>query len=207
MDIKIINSWADVTVSQYVELASIEKGEYNDNLDKGAAMISVLYNINALKININDFTRLAATLKFMTQPINKNKVKSSYELNGKIYQLYTDYTSVTTAQYIDYTNYQREGDIIGLLSVVLIPDGHDYCDGGYSPAEARNDIEKMNIEDALGIVNFFLESSATLIQRTLHFLRYRLRRTLRKKDREKARELNQKIKELEAATGEFYRIF
>lgn len=205
MDIKIKKNWNDVTLGEYVQLESVTKTPHDDILDRGVAMVSALYDIDALQLPLSAFTALSSSMKFIGDRIPKKKVKSVYKLNGNDYELRADYTAFTTAQYVDYTNYQKQGDYIGMLSVVLIPKGHAYCDG-YDLDKAKADIEDINVTQAMGIMDFFLKASATFTQHIIHYLRRKMKRTLRK-DKEKAMIIDKNMKALEQTIGGFWHTF
>ena len=52
--------------------------------------------------------------------------------------------NVTTAQYVDFTNYSKSNDISKMLSVFMIPEGHKYNDG-YDMLQVINDINDLPV--------------------------------------------------------------
>lgn len=204
MQIEVIRKWSDLNVGRFVEISSVLKTEYDDEMEKGVALVSAAYGIDARNIAFNDFKTLSATLALLDTQITPNKVKSTYEMNGNEYVLNVNHVDFTTAQYMDMISAQKKNDTITFLSVVLLPKGKIYMDG-YDITKVKDDICSMNICDAVGIINFFQISSTAFIQLLVTYFRKRMKKLLRKK-KVKKKELEQKMKRLETMIGEFYLI-
>lgn len=189
-------NWNNLTIDKYQQLLTIENSEYSDIIDKGVAMVSIIYDVDALNMPFNDFNSLLGTLTFLGDKITPNKVKNEYILNGRKYNLYTNYTDLTTAQYIDYTNYSKNNDYIGMLSVVLLPTNHQYNDG-YDIEQVKDDVSSMSVTDAFGIATFFLTSSKIYTRLILRYLRQRLTMMLKGKKKEEKAKLIKEMKALE----------
>ena len=73
-----------------------------------------------------------------------------------------DIPSITTAQYVDYQNYMKEEhiDLQKVISVFLIPEGHNYNDG-YNMKEVIADIDDMRFVDAQAL-GFFIQKQSGL---------------------------------------------
>lgn len=206
MEIKIIKDWRDITLGQFIEIDSVIKTEYKDEIEKAVALVSVAYGIDANKIPFSDFQTLSGTLALLSEKTPLNKVKNAYNINGTEYTLDTNYISFTTAQYMDMIEYQKQNDIIGFLSVVLIPKGHTY-NSDYDIEKTKDDLTMLSVADGLGIVNFFQLASVTFIQRFLRYSQRGIKRLLRKEDKTKAKELEDKMKRLEAMIGGYCRTY
>lgn len=202
MEIELIKNWSDLNVGRFVEISSVLKTDYEDEMEKGVALVSAAYGIDARNIAFNDFKTLSGTLALLDTQITPNKVKSAYELNGNEYVLNINHTDFTTAQYMDLISAQQQNDTITFLSVVLLPKGKIYMDG-YDIDKVKDDICSMSICDAIGVINFFQISSTAFIQHLVTYFRKRMKKLLRKKKVNK-KELNEKMKRLEAMIGEFY---
>lgn len=206
MEINLIKKWNDLTLGRYIEIDSVLKTEYDDEIEKGIALVSAAYGIDARNIDFNAFKTLSGTLALLNGVMPQNKVKNAYTINGTEYTLDTNYTTFTTAQYMDMMEYQKQNDLIGFLSVVLIPKGCTY-NNDYDIEKTKDDLTMLSVADGLGIVNFFQVSSVAFTQRFLRYLRKKTKKLLRKKDKVKAKELNSKMKQLEAMIGEYCRTY
>ena len=112
---------------------------------------------------------MAENLSFMQTQPKYSDIQKEYIINNHIYELKAEIPSITTAQYIDYQNYSKDGDITKLLSVWMIPKGHKYNDG-YDMIEVIQDMGQMLLQDAMGICFFFpkqLAASVLIIQQSL----------------------------------------
>lgn len=209
MEIKIIKDWRDITLGQFIEIDSVIKTEYKDEIEKAVALVSVAYGIDARNIDFSDFQTLLETLKFTSQPMLNKKVVSTYTLNGRKYGVDLGYTAFTTSQYIDFQSYSKQNDLVGVLSAVVIPEGKAY-NSDYDIEEVKNDLLEMSVADAMSIINFFLVASKAFTKRLAHYLTRMLRRRLKKAKltKEQMAELEEKMKRLEAMMNmEYSHIF
>lgn len=160
------NKWSEITVNEFIQLEQILKSEIPESY-RTVTVVALLSNQTVDEIEdlpASSFTKLARDLKFIEDKPKDRKVKSSYKLNGRSYQLHADITKISTAQYIDYQNYMKEEekDMTKILSCWMIPKGHKYNDG-YDMQQVINDCGDMLLEDALGIAFFFAKQSAAYI--------------------------------------------
>ncbi len=176
MDIKIKKGWDDITVAQYMALEQMEKEEYAELIDKGIVMVDIIYGIDSKNISYTDFRTLLNTLDWMKNKPKKIKAKASYIINDTKYLLDMDYANFTTSQFIDLTNYRKDGDYIGMLSVVLIPEGHAYMDGAYNINKVKEDMAELTVTDAMSILGFFLTASTRFIQFIITYLQKKTKR-------------------------------
>lgn len=193
MDIKVKKTWDDITVEQYMILESMEKTEYPELIDKGIFMVDTVYEVDSRNIPYTAFnTLLNSITQIYSEKPPRRKAKPSYTINGTKYQLDIDYANFTTAQFVDFTNYQKDPDYIGMLSVVLIPDGHSYCDGGYDLEKVKEDLATMSVTDAMAVVGFFWTASTRFIKFILNYLTRKLKRD-RKLPREQKTQIVEQI--------------
>ena len=206
MDIKVKKGWDDITLKQYEDIVSIQQCDdsYDDLINKGAEILKVVYGVDGMSIAYNDFLTLTKTLDFFKHPIVPKKVRNTYTLNGNQYQLNTNFNDFTTAQYVDFQNYKKRNDYVGMLSVVMIPKGHQYCDG-YDNEQVMDDLCNLPITDAMGVLSFFLTCS---FNSTKFLIRCSLRKLTRNKKmaKETKKELKERMKEMEAMITELYHI-
>lgn len=176
MEIKIKKGWEDVTVGQYQLLQQMNDERYKDLIDKGIYMVDVLYDIDSRQISYIDFQRIMKTLEWIKEQPKPAECRIHYQLNDRDYELDINYTNFTTSQFIDFNNFKKNNDIIGMLSVVLMPKGHTYMDG-YNIEQVTNDIaDYLPVTDAMGILNFFQIASRGFVINILHYLTRRMRK-------------------------------
>lgn len=142
--------WGDITYNQYIELQSVNNTD-DDVLDKGIAYLTILYGEDASKWSISKFNEKTNEISFLSTPIPKVKVKSDY---GE-YHIDLSLPELTVAQWIDYQNFVKANDIIGILSVFLRPNGKEYLDG-YDIATVKEFIGNMAVADVISLYAFFL---------------------------------------------------
>lgn len=174
----MIDSWKNITVGKFLQLSAI--GELH-NVDKTIERISVLSDLpkeTILDMPIDEVTEMAEKVKFLYSEPHPNIVRRKYELNGKTYKLLKNVNEMTTAQYIDFSEFNKDpkNNIIEILSIVLVPEGHIYGKG-YDLDKAKEDITNfLLLEDALAIAAFFL----TLCKIYLRFSLRSLERKVKK---------------------------
>lgn len=193
---KIINSWRQVTLSQFTEILKLQS-ENQDAAKFTQKVIEHLYGIDPLTIPYTEYLSMIKGLnEFFDKPIAEQKITSNgcYTINGTTYRLDINPQSFTTAQYIDFTNFAKEPSrYADMLSVVLIPDGHLYNDG-YDMEKTKADIGAMPVDNVLGIVSFFQEWSKASIKTILRFLTKQMKS--KKTSRKTMRKLKQEINRL-----------
>ena len=202
MKLQIINSWEDLTLQQFVDLAGLQS-KYKDQ-DLSKKVIEYLYGVDPEKIPIVEYMAYVNGLnEFIAENIPEAKLSpnATYSINGTTYRLDLNPASFSTAQYIDFVNYSKENRTIDILSVVLIPDGHTYNDG-YDLEKAKADIAALPVTSAIGIVNFFVAWSKRSIKTSLRFLTFRIRRT-KGVSRTTKKDLRRRLEDLYKVLGSF----
>lgn len=163
--IQMVNSWDEVTISQFIQIQQIVDANISDTY-KSVNLVSVLTEmpVDELEsLNVNVYSRLNNQLNFLQSQIPKVTHKDVYEVNGTKYILKADLTQISTAQYIDYQSYIKESDPIKLTSVWLIPEGCSYNDGSYDLNKVLMDINQMKLVDIQAISFFFKKQLAAFI--------------------------------------------
>lgn len=182
-------TWKNITIEKYDRIAALQS-ENMGEIDLIAAVIAVLDETTVDKVEELPYAVLlmkARNLRFLQSSPIASIVHKSYELNGKKYIPTLNPAELTTAQYIDFQVRAADApeDLAGLLSVLLIPEGHKYNEG-YSGDEVREAIYKyLPIEDAMGLSAFFFILWKKSISRLLRENKRQYRKLRRKKDRTK----------------------
>lgn len=150
---KEYKTWNDVSYKQFKRLQEIV--EDKDSSEEVQVLDMVLYLYGNKPMNeLWKYTEMVNNL--IGQPMPKEtKVPSVLEVNGRKYTVTKDIENITTAQFIDYTTYAKDGgDLVGMLSCFIIPQGHKYGDG-YDLEQAKSDIGDMSVADVQNYCFFF----------------------------------------------------
>lgn len=162
--INMVDSWEDMSINQFITLNQTIQADIPETY-KTVNIISVLTGLSVEEVErmpITVFAKLKNQLDFLNTEIPKVKHEDKYNLNGRIYTLNADISSITTAQYIDYQTYIKENNPIQMMSLWLIPEGHQYNDG-YSMEQVLLDIQDMCFLDVQSIAFFLQLQFATYI--------------------------------------------
>lgn len=182
--------WEDIKLYQYKQIIEeIQRDDLDDNLDKALHFCAILFEdvdfslempYKNLVIYYNQLSFLKKVPKILKNP------KSFYQLKDHQYLFNYDLSAITTAQYIDWSNYAKLPTIENLeklLSVILVPVGHSYNDG-YDISVVMNDInDNLSIVDALSLSNFFQRYLNKFMTISLYYSNKQLKKL--KKDNQK----------------------
>lgn len=199
----MINSWKDITVKQYKEIAKIKQDD--DWIWKVIAITKGMTLQEVLSAPINESTCWAAEIiNFAKKPVHKHMVRTSYVIGETTYHLCLRPEEITTAQYIDFYQLPKilPAQLDSLLSIFLIPEGKKYNED-YSVEQVKQEInEHLDIETALSLMDFFRLASLVLRRRIIARLKRDLRRLKRgKKTAEKAEAAQKALDELLRLSG------
>lgn len=179
--------WENVTFNQYLEITEIQQRE-DTNYNKLLDITAVLNNIDVDEITISNFKEYAENIKFISEDIPVTEILNEY---GN-YTLHKDLSSMSMKQYIDFNNYAKVNDYVGVLSVFLIPKGKLYNEG-YNIEEVREYILSMPCTDVITIYAFFLMQSQMYMEHFREFLLQKQQMILTKRKQE--RRQNMKLKQ------------
>ena len=148
-------TWSDITLDKFYELQDILSVQDEYTL---CNLIDLVYGIDSADMPVSELSKY--TIEFLSNPIdNKNvKLEDIYTINGRKYSSNINLTSVTTAQFIDYSNYCKEENkhFEKLLSVFFIPEGHNYNDG-YNMSEVQQDLLQLDIVTVQSLAVFMIK--------------------------------------------------
>ncbi|MBO7226549.1 MAG: hypothetical protein J6V33_03080 [Bacteroidales bacterium] len=143
-------TWKDVTTEKYIQIENIYNTE-NDIIDKTVAIISILFDVEYNNnMSLQDYYNYLNQITFLKEAIPTVDVKKRY---GS-YILDKNLSNISLTQFIDFKTYALQNDIIGCISVFLIPKGCKYLEG-YNIEEIKDFIGKMSITETLSIYQFF----------------------------------------------------
>lgn len=166
----MITSYKEMTLQMYEHLSKIAESD-TDDIEKQIQMVSVLTGKSVKEVEdlpISEYHSLAKKTVFLMREPAVEQIKSNtVKINERVYVITNDVTKITTAQYIDFQEYMKQGkNLANVLSTLLVPKGEKYGEADF--LEVKKDIERLPICTALGLNAFFLQRFAKLIANTLH---------------------------------------
>ena len=159
-----------MTLQMYEHLSKIAESD-TDDIEKQIQMVSVLTGKSVKEVEdlpISEYHSLAKKTVFLMREPAVEQIKSNtVKINERVYVITNDVTKITTAQYIDFQEYMKQGkNLANVLSTLLVPKGEKYGEADF--LEVKKDIERLPICTALGLNAFFLQRYAKLLDNTLH---------------------------------------
>lgn len=159
-----------MTLQMYEHLSKIAESD-TDDIEKQIQMVSVLTGKSVKEVEdlpISVYHDLAKKTVFLMREPAVEQIKSNtVKINERVYVITNDVTKITTAQYIDFQEYMKQGkNLTNVLSTLLVPKGEKYGEADF--LEVKKDIERLPICTALGLYAFFLQRFAKLIGNMLH---------------------------------------
>lgn len=176
--------WENVTFKQYLAITEIQQRE-DSELNKLLDITAVLNDVNVDDITITNFKEYADNIKFISEDIPVAEIKDEYDN----YTLQKDLSSMSMKQYIDFNNYAKTNDYVGVLSVFLIPMGKQYNEG-YDIEEVREYILNMSCVDVISMYAFFLMQSQIYIEYFRESLIQQQMKILAKKKKERRKKMS-----------------
>lgn len=161
MNIKNKYNWYDITLYQFNKLQELIKIE--DETERLVAITELVLGSEVVNLPINEFKKEAQKLDFLKEPIPDKIPPKKVELNGRKYYIDSLLGNITTAQYVDFVNHSKGGDMAKMLSVFIIPEGHKYNDG-YDMLQVIADIELLPIPVVNSTAFFFKRQLLKFIQ-------------------------------------------
>lgn len=194
MNINIKNSWEELTWGEYEQIEQILNTDIPSDY-KTVHLVSILTGLDVSVIEnlpISHFNKLIPHLSFLDTEPGTHYHRFEYTINGREYRFAGKLEEITTAQYIDYRAYIQEEnkDVVKLMSVFMIPKGHDYNDG-YDMELVRKDISDMNWLDLRAASFFFRIQLAAYIEIMKSSLVKSMKKT--KTDRKRIKELEESL--------------
>lgn len=179
----MITSYSELPIGKYFAILKVAETE-PEELRRNPAILSVLtgQSVDELEeLPISTFSGMMRSAGFLVTPPKPGRTRRMYQCGPFSLLPTLDYKRVTTAQYIDFQTFSRDVKddaqrIVMVLSCLLVPSGHKYCDG-YSPEEVQTAIrDHMSVEDAVSLYAFFLRRFVQSTHRLLTSSERMLRR-------------------------------
>lgn len=170
MKIKLKNNYSELTIEDYIKLVSISSST-SDLLDKEIEVLSVLTNLSQeelLKLPYPYIKKLVGKTTFLSEePVGK--VQKEYIIDGRKFVPNLNIYKYSAGRFIDCVELTKDSskamDNIHLMIAVMLDPVEKspwYKKDkvlGYNELPITDTAEKvfkeMNIEDAIGLVNFF----------------------------------------------------
>ena len=194
----MITTWNDLDLQHYLSLKDIDT-EALDELGVQVAMIAVLSDLTedeVLNLPLQDYRLCVSQLGFLLSEPPQPKPSKTVTVVGRTLTVLLNPTGFTTGQYIDFSNYLKDGEknLPLLLTTLLVPQGERY---GQTPVEEMEELVlKLPIPFVLGLTRFFFRRTRSLTIAMLTSLVWTLKRMARKeKETEKKERLLTAVKE------------
>ena len=209
-EIKEINkySWNHITGEQYWEIFDILNSGASD-LQKQAELIALIEGKSVdeiLSLDMSSAAELINKLEFLNKfELSKRYHPSSIIIDNKKYNVYTNLANLNVAQFIDYQSFIAQpfrDSYDKILSIFLIPDGHEY-NSGYDILEVQEAIRtKLSWLEIQNLLNFILVRYVDSYNHSLAYLTKKVRKEKNpQKKMEMERNLNQLMESLKILTS------
>ena len=129
--------WSDIKYRTLLDIR--EAANIEDENERVYAIMEAVFGENVLNLPLKDFNEKCKELQFLQKEIPNDLHVKDIKVNGREYYFDGMLGKITTAQYIDFQNYQKNNDEQKVFSVFIIPKGHKYNDG-YDMEQVFNDI-------------------------------------------------------------------
>ena len=191
----MITNYNDLPVNKYLELQDLLNEEC-DELELQARLIGILADMSedeVMELSLDEYQKMVAKTSFLLDKPKVNKcIPNKIVINKKKYDICKNVPALNVAQYIDFQTLSGQNDrdkyLPQILACFLVPEGHTYGDGKYDSDEVLNDIgNHLSIQDAVSVCFFFHQKYQRLIEGTLIYLDWKIRRMKRKAKDEKTR--------------------
>lgn len=203
----MITSFQDLTLGVMLRLSAIP--DDIDPLDRQVSILAALSKCtenDILALPLDEYSRRVAASRFLdNDDLPQRLPQRSYKVGAFELEPVRDYRKMTTAQFVDFKTFtdSAAGDeralanlSVELLSCMLVPKGHAYCDG-YDPIDVQAAIrEHLRADDAVCLSAFFLSRWTRWSRRILTSSRRAARKAGRTDLLEKIRQTRKLGKEM-----------
>lgn len=170
-----IKSYEDLTLEKWQALRSIDWNESIDDIERQAGIIGVLCDLSVeevMKMPLAEYKECAMAAEFLkaTPKVRSISAVRRMEIGG--FSLYAPraFNEITVAQFVDFQTFAgQENKEAELLSVFLIPNGCEYCEG-YDVAAVQDAIKReVSVQMFVDLSAFFLTKLLQLTADSLAF--------------------------------------
>lgn len=154
-------TWYDVTLGQYKRL--VEAFNIENEEERLMEVTRILLGDEVLDLSLQDFFARTKELEFIKEEMPSGNPPKTLKINNREYYMDCLLGNITTAQYIDYANHSKTGDMAKMLSVFIIPKNHKYNDG-YDMLQVFNDINDIPIPVVNSAAFFFSKQFSKFLE-------------------------------------------
>ena len=199
----MIDNYISLTLGTFLDIDAILQSD-KEEIDKQVAIIALLSGeteADILALPLAEYAALAAKTDFLRQECPPVTAPARVVVGGRAYIPVKDFTKVTTAQYVDFQTFSKQGTqkLPEILAVLLVPEGHKYNEG-YDFLDVVADVKTLPLPVALSLVGFFFGALSESIADSLTFLEGKAKTLPRKKAKAMLEEA-ERIKSLLAGVG------
>lgn len=144
--------WSDIKYRTLLDIR--EAANIEDENERVYAIMEAVFGEDVLNLPLKDFNEKCKELQFLQKEIPNDLHVKDIKVNGREYYFDGLLGKITTAQYIDFQNYQKNNDEQKSFSVFIIPKGHKYNDG-YDMDQVFKDILDMPVPILFSASFFF----------------------------------------------------
>ena len=137
MNAKHMLMWNNIKYRTLLDIR--EAANIEDENERVYAIMEAVFGEDVLDLPLKDFNEKCKELQFLQKEIPNDLHVKDIKVNGREYYFDGLLGKITTAQYIDFQNYQKNNDEQKSFSIFIIPKGHKYNDG-YDMEQVFNDI-------------------------------------------------------------------
>lgn len=137
MNSKHMLNWNNIKYRTLLDIR--DAANIEDENERVYAIMEAVFGEDVLDLPLKDFNEKCKELQFLQKEIPNDLHVKDIKVNGREYYFDGLLGKITTAQYIDFQNYQKNNDEQKIFSVFIIPKGHKYNDG-YDMEQVFNDI-------------------------------------------------------------------
>lgn len=195
---KIIDSYDKLPLGVYLDIVALVEDTDLEEDDRQLSIIALLTGEDEdtlLKLPILDFRRLAEKARFLEEQVPRPAaVPKVIRLGGIDLVPTTKVTKITTAQFVDYQTFAKEGHkrLVEQLSCFLIPSGCEYNEG-YDIEDVQTAIrDNLTVTQAQGLAAFFFSRWTRLVGSSLIYSALMARRI---RPKAKRREMQAQIRQ------------
>ena len=154
-------TWNNITYRQLLDIR--EASNIEDENERVYGIMAAIFGEDVLDLPLKEFNEKCKELQFLQKPVPNDLHVKNIKVNGREYYFDGLLGKITTAQYIDFQNYQKNEDEQKIFSVFIIPKGHKYNDG-YDMDQVFNDILDVPVPILFSASFFFIRQFELFIK-------------------------------------------
>ena len=180
----MITRYEDLPLGEYMKIDAILRGE-GDELEKQVRIIALLSGNTedeVLALPLDEYASRSAKAAFLAKPYQQSgevkRTAKEFVIGGMTLIPTTDFTKITTAQYVDFQTFAKEfpATLPQVLGVMLVPKGKRYNED-YDMAAVVDAVKQLPMPVGMDLAAFFFARFAQSTTAMLTSLEKALPRT------------------------------